>query len=157
MNQELTEFKISKPEFPKPFEITKWACVSSCFFLVPGTYAFYNQLYIYGTVCIFTNVLSINHWRNAEDGIRRKMDIIAASSGAVIYITSWIIYCKDTCFFIGIPIITLVFISFFLSNYLSIRWNPYWVYVHMLFHFMVALSKMLVIYCTKNIPNDINN
>jgi hypothetical protein len=47
---------IEIPEFPKPFEITKWACVSSCFFLVPGTYAFYNQLYLYGSVCTYNTI-----------------------------------------------------------------------------------------------------
>ena len=67
----------------------------------------------------------MNHWRKAEDGIRRKMDIIAASSGALIYITSWIVYCEGTCFLMGIPTLILVVASIILSNYLSVRWNPY--------------------------------
>ncbi len=143
--------EILHPEFPKPFEITKWLCLSSCFFLIPGTYAFYNHFYLHGSVCILTNILSINHWRKAEDGFRRKMDIIAASSGALIYITSWIVYCENTCFLMGIPSITLVFISFVLSHYLSVHWNSDWVYIHMLFHFSVSLSKMLVIYCKSRV------
>ena len=143
--------EILHPEFPKPFEITKWLCLSSCFFLVPGIYAFYNEFYLHGSVCVVTNILSINHWRKAEDGFRRKMDIIAASSGAVIYITSWIVYCENTCFLIGIPSISLVFVSFFLSHYLSVHWNSDWVYVHALFHFAVSLSKMLVIYCKSRV------
>jgi len=136
------------PEFPKPFEITKWLCVSSCFFLIPGVYAFYNDFYFYGTVCVYTFIFSINHWRKAEDGIRRKIDIIAASSGALIYIASWIVYCKDICFLMGIPILILVFVSFLFSHLLSIYWNVgYWVYMHMFFHFCVSLSEMLVIHC----------
>jgi hypothetical protein len=134
-------------EFPKPFKITKWLCVSSCFFLIPGVYAFYNQFYFYGSVCVLTNVLSINHWRKAENGIRRIIDIIAASSAALIYIASWIIYCEDICFLIGVIILCMVVVSFLLSNYLSVCWNPHWVYMHMFFHFCVSLSKLLVIHC----------
>ena len=139
------------PEFPKHFEITKWLCVSSCFFLIPGVYAFYNEQHFYGNVCVYTLIFSINHWRKAEDGIRRKMDIIVATSAALIYIFSWVVYCEGTCFLIGIPIITLVFISFLLSNYLSVRWNPHWVYMHMLFHVFCSISEMLVIHCKSRI------
>jgi hypothetical protein len=142
-------------EFPKPFEMTKWLCFSSCFFLVPGVYAFYNKQHFYGTVCVYTFIFSVNHWRKAKDGIRRKMDIIAASSGALIYIISWIVYCEGTCFLMGIPTLILVVASILLSNYLSIRWNPYWVYIHMFFHMAVSISKMLVIHCKSR--NNITN
>ena len=124
--------------------------VNSCFFLIPWVYAFYNQFYFFGSVCVLTNVLSINHWRKAENGIRRIIDIIAASSAALIYIASWIIYCEDICFLIGVIILCMVVVSFLLSNYLSVCWNPHWVYMHMFFHFCVSLSKLLVIHCKIN-------
>jgi hypothetical protein len=34
-------------EFTKPFSITKWLVLSSCFFLIPATYALKNNIYIY--------------------------------------------------------------------------------------------------------------
>lgn len=37
-------------EFPKPFSITKWLVLSSCFFLIPATYALKNKIYIYMAV-----------------------------------------------------------------------------------------------------------
>ena len=37
-------------EFPKPFSITKWLVLSSCFFLIPATYALKNNKYIYMAV-----------------------------------------------------------------------------------------------------------
>ena len=37
-------------EFPKPFSITKWLVLSSCFFLIPATYALKNNIYIYMAV-----------------------------------------------------------------------------------------------------------
>jgi len=138
-----------KPEFPKPFEITKWLCVSSCFFLVPGTYAFYNQLYLYGTVCTYTSILSINHWRNAEDGTRRLVDRISASTCAMTYFVGGCLHCRGIYFYgYGIPILFIITCCFIMSNYLSVRWNPYWIYSHMMFHLTVSLSEILVIYCT---------
>ena len=64
------------PEFPKPFIQTKWVCVSSLFFLVPAIYALLNVgvckwLYIYGYISILNSILSVNHWKKAEYGIRR--------------------------------------------------------------------------------------
>ena len=63
-------YNVKINDSPKPFEITKWLCISSCFFLVPGTYAFYNQLYLYGIVCTYTSILSVNHW-----GEMQKMEL----------------------------------------------------------------------------------
>lgn len=138
-----------KPEFPKPFEITKWLCVSSCFFLVPGTYAFYNQFYLYGTVCTYNTILSVNHWRKAEDGTRRLIDRISAFTCVATYFAGGCLHCRGIYLYgYGIPILFIIAFCFTMSNYLSVRWNPYWLYSHMMFHFTVSLSELLVIYCT---------
>jgi hypothetical protein len=143
--------KNALPEFPKPFEMTKWVCVSSCFLMVPGIWAFYNEQYLHLFISIYATLFSINHWRKAEDGIRRKMDIIAASSGTLIYFVNWNIYCEGVHFLIGIFILSIVFVSFFVSDYLSLCWNRYWLYIHMFFHFCVSLSEMLVIDCKSRV------
>ena len=135
-------------EFPKPFKITKWLCISSCFLCVPGVYGFYHRLYLYGTVSTYTSILSINHWRDAKDGRRRLMDRISASSCFCLYFVSGSLYCQGICFYgYAIPILGMILSSFFTSNYLSIRWHPHWVYSHIIFHLLSSLSQLLVIYC----------
>jgi hypothetical protein len=135
-------------EFPKPFEITKWLCMSSCFFLIPGIYAFYHGLYLYGIVCTYSTLLSINHWRNAEDGFRRLIDRLSAYTCFIVYFVSGCLYCRGIYFYgYGTPILILILCFFATSNYLSTRWHPRWVYSHIMFHLSVSLSQMLVIYC----------
>jgi hypothetical protein len=147
---------IPMPEFPKPFEITKWACISSCFFLVPCIYAIQNSVYLYATVCLYNTLLSVNHWINAEDGIRRVLDRIAAYGCFIVYFVSGCLYCKGIYFYgYGIPILCTVLGFFFTSNKLSVEWHPHWIYSHMMFHLSAAVSEVLVIWAylehTKNI------
>jgi len=43
------------------------------------------------------------------------------------------------------------FLFIIYSKYLfftTVKWNPYWIYSHMMFHLAVSLSEILVIYCT---------
>jgi hypothetical protein len=144
------------PEFPKPFEITKYACVSSCFFLVPCIYAFYNSAYLYAIVCLCNTILSVNHWINAEDGFSRLIDRLAAFTCFIVYFVSGCLYCKEIYLYgYGIPILCIILGLFFSSNYLSVQWHPYWVYCHMMFHFAVALSEILVIWAYIEANNSI--
>lgn len=143
-----TDVILPLTEFPKPFCITKWACVSSLFLGLPGIYAFLNSCYLYTIVCSTTSILSINHWRNAEDGIRRKLDTVAARLCFVIYFLSGCYYCRGIYLYgYGITILALNIFTFMLSNYLSTTWHPYWILSHVSFHFSVLISECLVIYC----------
>jgi hypothetical protein len=145
------------PEFPKPFELTKWLCVSSCLFLAPGTYAFYNQMYLYGTVCTYNTILSVNHWRDAQDGVRRLIDRISACTCFLVYFIGGCMYCRGIYFYgYGISILFVILSSFFTSNYLSVRWHPLWIYAHIMFHLSVSLSEFLVIYSTQLTTNKID-
>jgi len=135
------------PEFPKPFEITKWVVLSSCFFLIPAVYACLNGychlLYLYGFLSISTTICSVNHWRCAEDGIRRKVDRIVAIIVFIIYVATGIIYLP-----IYLSVITLgtIMSSFIISDHLSQRHHPYWFISHMFFHASVSVTKILIIY-----------
>jgi hypothetical protein len=134
------------PEFPKPLSITKWVVLSSCSFLIPAVYAFlnvhYKFLYIYGFLSVSTTICSVNHWRHAEDGIRRKIDRIVAGISFVIYVTTGIIL-----FPIYLSVVTLGIItsSFIISNYLSQKHHPYWFLVHVFFHISVTITKIIII------------
>ena len=137
-------------EFPKPFSITKWLVLSSCFFLIPATYALKNNIYIYGGLSVSTSICSINHWRCAEYGIRRNVDRFFAIVAFFIYVPTGLFI-----FPIYLSAITLstIIVSFVISNYLSKNHYPYFVFVHMIFHASVAITKILVIYYLLNITN----
>lgn len=139
---------ILKPEFPKPFEETKWLVMSSCTFLIPAVYAFVSSLYLYGCVSLFTMLFSINHWRDAEDGIRRAVDCHAARICFVVFFVSGCIYCRDIYLYVyGIPITIITVALFLISNHLSIQGYNRWYFAHMLFHLSVIVSEILIIYC----------
>ena len=145
---------ISNNEFPKPLSITSGICVSSCFFLLPAGFAFHRQLYLYGGVCTSTTFLSINHWRRAEDGMRRKIDRLVAILCFILYAVSGSLYCRGIYLYgYGVPIIATVIGSFMASNYMSTHWHPLWCYMHMFFHLATALSECLVVQCVVSHPH----
>ncbi len=136
------------PEFPKPLSETIWLVFSSFFFLVPGTYAFlnaycYKWLYLYGSLSVCTTGCSINHWRRAEDGIRRKIDIVAASIAFIAYVITGFVYLP---LYLSFVTVGTIISSFLVSDYLSRRNYPYWVFIHMFFHFSVSVTKCFIIY-----------
>jgi hypothetical protein len=141
-----------RPEFPKPLSVTIWIVFSSCFFLVPGTYAFlnaycYKWLYLYGSLSVCTTICSVNHWRKAEDGIRRKTDKAAAWIAFIAYVVTGFVYLPTYLSFVSTGIIVL---SFIVSHHLSQRHHPRWFLSHMFFHFSVSVTKCFIIYEIKH-------
>lgn len=97
MSDIIEEIYVFEPEFPKPFSITKWTVISSIFFLVPATYAFLNTiicawLYWYGVLSVCTTIFSVNHWRQAEYGMRRNLDRVVAWIACIIYVSTGLLY-----------------------------------------------------------------
>ena len=137
------------PEFPKPFSVTIWIVLSSCFFLVPGIYAFLNAyyychkwLYLYGSLSFCTTICSVNHWRKAENGIRRKTDKAAAWIAFIAYVVTGFVCLPIYLSFVTVGIIVS---SFFVSDHLSQRHHPFWFLTHMFFHFSVSVTKCFII------------
>ena len=136
-----------KPEFPKSFEETKWIVMSSCLLLIPAIYAFAKKLYLYGVISLFAAFLSINHWRDAEDGIRRAIDCYIAYTCFVVFVVLGLIYCRGIFFYVAVAFISMIIALFLISDYLSIQCHPHWHFVHILFHLFVTIGKCIVIYC----------
>jgi len=136
-----------RPEFPKPFEETKWLVMSSMTFLIPATYAFASSLYLYGCISLFTSLLSMNHWRDAEDGVRRAIDCYMAYICFVVFVISGCIYCRGIFFYIAGANISIIIAFFLISDYLSIQHHTRWYVAHMFFHFFVTIGECFVIYC----------
>jgi hypothetical protein len=134
-------------EFPKPFSMTRWLCISSCFMLIPGAYAFSRGLFFMSFICVLTAVASFNHWRCAENGYRRCVDKVVAWLCFVFFFLSG---CSTTNSYYSYvdTLVILLFVcsSFLLSDYLSVRWNPYWCSTHILFHLFSFLAIFYVVY-----------
>ena len=133
-------------KFPVKISDSYCLMISSCFFLIPGGYAFAAGYPFYGVVSTVTTMVSANYWRNAIEGWRRTVDLITAKVSFGIYFISGLIYMRDWRFFaVGIPAVVGIGIFYHLSGK---YWNldsPSWVYFHMLFHLFVALEQALVV------------
>ena len=125
--------------------------VSSCFFLIPGAYAFSTDLPLYGIVSTVTTLVSANYWRHAVEGMRRNADLITAKVSFAIYCISGFYYMRDwRLFAVGIPGVCGIGFFYYMANRYWGLDSPYWVYFHMLFHLFVALEQALVIYAILN-------
>lgn len=142
-SEDIVTIAIITDEFPKPFSMTKWLVLSSCFFLIPATYALQNAIYLYGFVSVSTTICSINHWRCAEDGLRRKVDKIVAMMAFIIYFSTGCVYFP---IYISVVTFATIALSFMISNHLSKNHDPYWVLAHVFFHASVTITKIIIIY-----------
>ena len=136
------------PEFPKPLSQTLWIVGSSCFFLVPAIYAFLNVLYfewlyLYASISVCTTVCSVNHWRRAEDGIRRKIDQASARIAFIVYVVTGFYYLP---IYLSIVTVLTIATSFAISDHLSLMHHSLWPLSHIFFHLSVTVTKMFIIY-----------
>ena len=93
--------------FPIPFYESLCLVMSSCFFLLPGYYAFLENLPFHGSVSIVTTIVSANYWRYAVEGTRRNVDLIVAKVSFMIYCASGFWFTRDwRLYAVGIPGIT---------------------------------------------------
>ena len=144
----MIEPTIIQPEFSKPLSTTIWIVGSSCFFLVPAIYAFlnisfYRLLYLYASLSVCTTVCSINHWRQAEDGIRRKIDKVAAWIAFFVYLITGFLFLP---IYLSTTTASIIISSYMVSDYYSQKHNLYWPVTHMFFHFVVSSTKCIIIY-----------
>lgn len=146
-----SDFHFSHTGYPYPFSTSKWLVLSSCFFIVPGIYAYYLNFFLYGTMSCITSLASINHWRKADIGIRRNIDVIVAHLSFGLYLVSGLIYLRGWIFYgLGIPGCIFIILFFYLSKNLKEPGNNHWLYCHFLFHLFVALTQFVVLFGMKS-------
>lgn len=121
--------------------------ISSCFFLIPGIYAFISHVPLLGLLSLVTTAVSINYWRDAVNGWRRHMDLLVAKVSFFIYFTIGVIHVRDWhILVVGWPNTALMLLSYFLSNKLWNKGSQYWIYCHMAFHLFVSVGQLLVVH-----------
>lgn len=139
-----------KNNFPLSNFHSNCLCFSSLFFLIPSLYAFNNNLKYYGLLSLLTSIISINFWRNAIDGFRRKLDAVFAKVSFMIYFITGFNYIDDFTVYITAWIICVgIILCFYLSHRQWDKDKESWIIFHMLFHFFVAIEKFIVLYYSK--------
>jgi hypothetical protein len=146
-NEEEDQLPSSKLGFP----IDRFSCwllvVSSCFFLIPGTYAFTLNLYFYGVVSYLTTMFSVNFWYYGLDDWRRALDGYTAKVSFAIYFVTGCVFIRNlTIWLIGIPGCLGIIFGFYMSQKAFSNNNTAWAYYHMIFHLFVAFEQALVLY-----------
>tara|TARA_B100001287_G_scaffold271541_1_gene271975 strand:+ start:1456 stop:1884 length:429 start_codon:yes stop_codon:yes gene_type:complete len=130
-----------------PWDQTKWIVASSSTFLIPSIYAYYKHIYYLSFISIITSFFSINFWRNATYSLRRKIDIVNATFAFIVFSLHGFYYINNKLH------IAICYPGFFLSIYLYYCSNKFfyiknakWVTYHVLFHLVMTIEKMFIIY-----------
>jgi hypothetical protein len=128
---------------PNPYNLL---VISSCFLLASGMIAFINGLWIYFALSFITTAISINHWRDVRAGPRRTADLIGAKISFVIFFISGCFAIPTIILqWVAVPICGLMIILYYFSNKLREQGIRYWIYIHFIFHMLVAFEQVLVI------------
>ena len=134
-------------DYPIHISITIWLVFSSCFFLIPGAYAFFSSYFFFGCVSTITTVNSINHWRKAEDGMRRTIDRITASISFAIYFCTGCIFLRGPVLYAyAIPGVFAILGFYYLSHKFANQGSNKWLYSHFFFHLFVGIEQFVVLY-----------
>ena len=139
--------KLRRNQFPVRKTDSNLLVITSCFFLIPGYYAFTIRFYYYAVLSFITTAVSINYWRHAADDYCRTSDMIIARLSFTIYFLYGCLFLKDSnLLVIGIVGCLSIMLSYALSTRYWYRDESIWVVYHMLFHLSVACEQFLVLY-----------
>ena len=144
-----TTINTLKEEYVAAFatwEYTRWLVASSCFFMVPSVYAYYNQLYFNSYVLLLTSLISANYWRNATYSWRRTADLIFAKVSFCVFLVGWITHVAEyNMVLVGVFCAGCMGASYDLSVRLREKQSPHWYKYHMAYHLSTMVSQLIVL------------
>lgn len=121
--------------------------ISSCFFMIPGMYAFYHGVHLLAILSCITTLISINYWRDAVNGWRRNADLLIAKLSFVIYFITGVVHIRDLhILLVGWPNTAFIVGTYYLANYLWSQRSDSWIFFHMAFHFFVSIGQLIVVH-----------
>ena len=129
--------------YPIEFAQSKYLVLSSCLLLYPMINSYNTGQFFLTGVSALAGVASINHWRRAEDGIRRKVDVICARTSFTIYFINGLIFVKS--YKTTLPMLIPCFTFYHLSTLFAQMGYKKWVICHALFHYTVMVMQQMVI------------
>jgi hypothetical protein len=124
---------------------SSYILASSCLFLIPSVYAYWNQLVLPSMAFALCSMASMNHWKNPEYGIRRTIDVIVSRTCSSLGILHFMVYasshqrhvmCLGTCGMLGLYMSSCYHRTFYFP----------WITYHVLFHVSVMLNGMYYVY-----------
>jgi hypothetical protein len=120
---------------------------SSTLFLGPSAYGLYRGHRMLPAVSILTMAAGVMYWLDPQSKEKKVFDIIVSKSAVMIYLVYGWKYIKSPsirmCGYMNlVGILTAYHTS------CSFYPSPYWIPCHMIFHYMSALGKLLVIHST---------
>lgn len=133
-------------KFPLSTTFSSYLILSSCFFLIPGYYAYLSGLYWYLATSAITTIVSINYWRYPVPGLRRSADVAVAKASFLIYFVTGVMNINDlSVLYIAWPVCGGIIICYHFSNKMWEMDSESWIFYHVLFHLLVALEQYLVL------------
>lgn len=140
---------LTKEEYVAAFatwEYTRWLVASSCFFMVPSAYAYYNHLYFNSYVLLLTSIISANYWRKATYSWRRTAGLIFAKVSFCIFLANWITHVTDyNMWLVGAFCSGCMATSYQLSCGLREKKSPHWYKCHVAYHLSTMVSQLIVL------------
>jgi hypothetical protein len=121
---------------------SKWLVLSSLTFLIPSIRAFHHSFYLYSVISLCTTLFSINHWRRAECGLRRRMDRVVARGAFIIYVFTGCMHLNPLH---SSGYLFPICLCYCLSCGLSYHNYSMWVAMHFLFHLCTTIAKLNII------------
>ena len=157
---ETIETILTKEEYVAAFatwEYTRWLVASSCFFMVPSAYAYYNQFYFNSYVLFITSLISANYWRKATYSWRRSTDLIFAKVSFCVFLAHWLTHVNNyNMCLVGCVCVGCMAKSYQLSCGLRKQKSPHWYKYHAAFHFSTMVSQLIVLNTMINyLENDV--
>ena len=120
---------------------------SSALFLGPSAYGVYRGHRMLPAVSILTMTAGVMYWLDPQCKEKKVFDIIVSKSAVMIYLVyGWKYIESPSIRMCGY--MNLVGILTAYQTSCSLYPSPYWIPCHMIFHYIAALGKMLVIHST---------
>ena len=156
----IIETILTKEEYVAAFatwEYTRWLVASSCFFMVPSAYAYYNQFYFNSYVLLLTSLISANYWRKATYSWRRTADLIFAKVSFCVFLVHWLTHVNNyNMCLVGFFCVGCMAGSYEWSVGLRKQTSPHWYKFHVAFHFSTMVSQLIVLNTMINyLENDV--
>jgi hypothetical protein len=133
-----------------PWCETRWLVLSSCLWLGPALYAAATGQPGYAAVLVATVAASVNHWRRAERGWARALDIAMARTAFTVFVSAGIIYVTPTrrapLAYAGLVALVRCYIKSTARHAAGHR--DWWQY-HAAFHALMACEQCVILHARR--------
>jgi len=129
-----------------PWSQTKWLVLSSFFFLIPGIYAYLQEIYISSFMLVSTSVISANYWRKCTHSWRRELDLVFAKISFMYFLYQSFVYLRNPIYVsTGYPLLIPLYYLYNQSGHLRDQKKDIWVMTHFVFHIILTYEEWIVI------------